>query len=133
MKKILGIQGWVYLVLGLWPIFHMSSFLAVTGEKADLWLVRTVGGLIAISGFAFIMESRKKWISTGVQIIAVGEALFLLAIDVLYVGLQVIPKVYLLDALLETALFITWVAVLLKTDWGKISDYSPRETDPILF
>lgn len=133
MKKLLGIQGVLYMLMGLWPILHMSSFLAATGEKTDLWLVRTVGGLLAISGFAFFMESRKQMVSTGIQIIAVGEALFLLAIDVLYVGLQVLPRVYLLDAVLETALFVTWVAVLLKTDWGRISNYSPRETDPILF
>ena len=34
------IQGLYFFFTSVWPIVHMSSFLAVTGPKHDLWLVQ---------------------------------------------------------------------------------------------
>src|SRR4051812_37393809 len=39
-------QAVYFSVTGVWPIVHIHSFMAVTGPKRDLWLVRTVGALI---------------------------------------------------------------------------------------
>ena len=33
---------------GIWPLLDIESFQDVTGSKTDLWLVRTVGVLVAV-------------------------------------------------------------------------------------
>jgi hypothetical protein len=41
------IQGIYFFVFGIWPILSMSTFLKITGPKTDLWLVKTVGLILA--------------------------------------------------------------------------------------
>jgi cytochrome b subunit of formate dehydrogenase len=48
-------QGSYYVLTGLWPLLHRSSFLAVTGPKVDLWLVNTVGALLAVTGLVLLV------------------------------------------------------------------------------
>lgn len=99
---------------GIWPILHMPSFILVTGEKTDLWLVRTVGGLLAISGVVFFLESRKQKISNSVIVLAMAESAFLIAIDVIYSLSDVISNIYLLDAAAEAALLAIWIFICFK-------------------
>ena len=47
-------QAGYYLLTALWPLFHMDSFLKVTGPKTDLWLVKTVSVLLVAIGLSFI-------------------------------------------------------------------------------
>lgn len=47
-------QGLFYLVTGVWPIVSINTFLKVTGPKTDLWLVKTVGAVIAVIGAALL-------------------------------------------------------------------------------
>lgn len=47
MRTLAFLQGTYYLLTGVWPFASMGTFLAVTGPKTDLWLVRTVGALVA--------------------------------------------------------------------------------------
>ena len=36
LRLVLGLQGLYYLVVGLWPLLHLRSFVWVFGEKRDL-------------------------------------------------------------------------------------------------
>ena len=45
-RRLLLAEGVYFFLTGLWPVVHLPSFIAVTGPKRDLWLVRTVGLLI---------------------------------------------------------------------------------------
>jgi hypothetical protein len=47
---IARVQGWFYLLTGLWAILDIDSFQRVTGPKVDLWLVKTVGVLVIVIG-----------------------------------------------------------------------------------
>lgn len=53
------LQGAYYLVTGAWPLLHMRSFVALTGPKRDLWLVRSTGSMIAALGAGLPAESRR--------------------------------------------------------------------------
>src|SRR2546421_737901 len=50
------IQSAYFLLTGLWPIFHIRSFMRITGPKNDLWLVRTVRLLLTVIIPAFNEE-----------------------------------------------------------------------------
>lgn len=47
LLRLLIISQATYIFLtALWPLVHLESFMAVTGYKTDVWLVKTVGALL---------------------------------------------------------------------------------------
>ena|SRR6185436_13105388 len=84
MRFLATAQGLYYLAAGIWPILHIDSFQAVTGAKTDLWLVRTVGLLIAVIGAAVLAARKRPALSPEMFILAAGSALALGTIDVVY-------------------------------------------------
>lgn len=54
MKAMLTIQGFFYLITGIWPLISIRTFEWVTGPKLDQWLLMTVGLLVASSGMVFL-------------------------------------------------------------------------------
>jgi hypothetical protein len=102
-------QGAFYVLTGIWPIVHIESFIWVTGPKYDIWLVKTVGVLIIAVGGSLLLAARNHRITPEIMLLAVGCALGLTIIDVYYVSIGRIWKVYLLDAVAESMLIILWL------------------------
>ncbi|CAN5449566.1 hypothetical protein BH23BAC3_BH23BAC3_25320 [soil metagenome] len=121
MTRLAIFQGGFYMLTGIWPILHMDSFIAVTGPKADLWLVRTVGMLIFFIGAGILTAGIRKQISISIIIIAAGAAFGLMVIDVTYVWLNVISPIYLLDAVIELTLVVLWITLVFKSDTKEAS------------
>jgi hypothetical protein len=109
LLKVALIQGVFYLATGLWPLVDIQSFQLVTGPKTDLWLVKTVGLLVSVVGAALISASRQRRITPEVALLAVGSALSLATIDVVYALSGRISAVYLGDAVVEIGLALLWV------------------------
>src|SRR4051812_14944878 len=101
-------QGLYYLVTGVWPLVSIDTFQMVTGPKTDLWLVRTVGALITVIGLVLLAAAWRGRQVPEVGLLAVGSAVALTAVDVVYVSLNVIDPIYLLDAALEVLLIGGW-------------------------
>jgi hypothetical protein len=101
-------QGLYYMATGIWPVLHIHSFQAVTGDKTDLWLVKTVGLLIAVIGASVFAARNRPMLFPEVFILAAGSALVLGAVDVVYALRGVISKIYLLDAVPEAILVAGW-------------------------
>ncbi|HEX8310415.1 MAG TPA: hypothetical protein VF614_03790 [Chthoniobacteraceae bacterium] len=108
------LHGSFYVITGVWPLVHISSFLAVTGPKTDLWLVRTVGLLVTVIGVALLLAGRRRAVTPEIEVLAIGSALALMMIDIIYVSAGVIPPIYLADAAAELALILCWSVALLK-------------------
>jgi hypothetical protein len=115
-----ALQGTYYLVFGVWPLLDIRSFQAVTGEKtdhlstgqdADHWLVFTVGLLIAVIGLTLLVAAWRRSITFELTLLGIGAAMALLAIDVIYVGRGTISRIYLLDAVIQVAIGISWLGV----------------------
>lgn len=104
-------QGAFYLATGVWPLLHMRSFEAVTGEKTDDWLVETVGALLTVGGAVMMMAGLRRRVTPEIALLAAGSAAALTAIDVIYTARRVIRPVYLLDAAAELGLIAAWAAV----------------------
>ena len=78
------IQGLYYVVTGVWPLVSMRTFEAVTGEKVDDWLVKTVGVLVIVIGAVMLLAGLRSHVSLEVAVLAAGSALALMGIDVWY-------------------------------------------------
>ena len=111
MRLLATFQGLYYLLTGLWPVVDLDSFQAVTGGKTDLWLVKTIGLLIAVIGAAIFRARNRPALFPEILILAAGSALALGSVDVLYSLRGVISKVYLLDAPVEAALVAAWAVI----------------------
>lgn len=106
------VQGFYYFVTGIWPLINVDTFMHVTGHKTDVWLVKTVGILVAVIGLALINTGIRDDFTQGVLILAIGSAFGLMLIDIVYVSKKVISKIYLLDAAAEIIIVISWLLLL---------------------
>jgi hypothetical protein len=90
----------------------MRSFEAVTGPKADRWLVRTVAGLMVANGVAQWGAEPSGEGLAAARRVGMGTALTLGAIDMAYAVPHRISRVYLVDAVLEAGWVMVWVRSL---------------------
>jgi energy-converting hydrogenase Eha subunit E len=108
-------EGGFWLLTGAWPVVHIGSFVAVTGPKIELWLVRTVGLLIAVIGGTLLSAGLRGRLTAELVGMAIAGPVCLAAIDVIYVSLWVIAPIYLGDAAVELSLALAWVVALLMS------------------
>jgi hypothetical protein len=104
VRWLVGAQAAMYIATGVWPLVHMARFEAVTGPKVDDWLVHTVGLLLAVIGSVLLAAAVRRAIDGGIVALAVGTALALAAIELVYVAAGTIARIYLLDAVIEMLL-----------------------------
>jgi len=102
-------QGVYYLFSGIWPLVHIRSFLAVTGPKTDLWLVRAVGLLVTVIGGALLISGIHNRAPLEIVFLAIASQLALTMIDVYHAAKKQIPKIYLLDAFVELLFLTGWL------------------------
>lgn len=114
MRLLLAIQASYILITGIWPLIHIESFMAITGYKTDIWLVKTVGALlipIASCLFCFLITHTSH---LPPFILGSFTAAAFAAIDFFYVFNNQISEVYLLDGAIELIFIAWWIVVLAK-------------------
>jgi hypothetical protein len=109
LLKLALLQGVFYLATGIWPLLDIVSFQMVTGPKTDLWLVRTVGILVAVIGAVLCLAARRARVTDEIILLAAGSALGLATVDLVYALSGRISAVYLADAVVELGLVVLWV------------------------
>lgn len=55
-KGLLWIQGAYTSLTALWGLIDIDSFMAVTGPKNDIWLVKTVSVVLLAIGIGMIVR-----------------------------------------------------------------------------
>ena len=108
------VQGTYFFVTGIWPLLSMGTFLKITGPKTDLWLVKTVGVVLAAIGATLIFAQWNAQVSPPVIFLAISAATSLAVVEFVYVAKRVISPVYLGDAFVELALIAWWVVSILS-------------------
>jgi hypothetical protein len=103
-------QGAYFALTALWALVDVDSFQAVTGPKTDLWLVKTVALLILVVAAALLSMSRRRPFPPDGRWLGLAAAAALGGVDVVYVLQGTISRIYLLDAALEGALVVAWLA-----------------------
>ncbi len=116
LLKLALIQGIYYVLTGIWPLIDSVSFQMVTGPKTDVWLVRTVGVLVTVIGAVLLLAWHSRRITPEVLLLAVGSALGLASIDLIYALSGTISAVYLADAVAELGLAGLWILAWRRRD-----------------
>ncbi|WP_353718657.1 hypothetical protein [Dyadobacter sp. 676] len=116
MRRLFFIQGCYYIGSGIWPVIHIESFMWVTGEKTDLWLVKMVGLLSCSIGVTLLAATQSP--GRVATVLAAGSALAFAAIDIYYTATGVISKIYLADSLVQLVLLAILIVVTQK---GKVN------------
>ena len=107
---LLWVQGVYTLATGVWPIVHMRSFEAVTGPKADRWLVKTVGALLIPVASCWLWNAWHSTASTEAALLGIATALGLATVDFYYAGIGRIRKIYMVDGVLQLGFASCWAA-----------------------
>ncbi len=108
-------QGGYFLLTGLWPLLSIKTFQLVTGPKTDLWLVKTVGVVVAAIGATLVMAGSRRQQAPEIPLLGISSAAALGGIDLVYVAKGRIARVYLLDALAEAGVIACWLAELMHS------------------
>lgn len=123
-RLLVLVQGLVNLVTGLWPVFHIGSFMMVTGPKTDLWLVKTMGAVLAATGFVMLRSLKLKDVPFSIAFLGLSLSAVLFAADVHYASTGTISQIYLLDALMELIFAAGWgFFFILKMEEREIKDF----------
>jgi hypothetical protein len=113
-RLLLLVQSSYILLTAIWPIIDIKSFMAVTGYKEDIWLVKTVGALLIPVAICLGLH---LFIRTDYRIaLALGglTAIAFACIDFYYALNDVIRDIYMADGVLQLIFLITWVWIIIK-------------------
>ena len=111
LRPLLWIQASYILVTATWALVDIASFMYVTGDKTDVWLVKTVAALLVpvaacLYTHLFIETDHRPALVLG-SLVAVAFA----SIDFYYALTDVISDIYLADGILELMFVIAWISV----------------------
>jgi hypothetical protein len=112
-KYLFLIQGAYTLLTGLWALLDLTSFMAVTGPKTDLWLVKTVSVLFICIGLSFLAAHLKPANSSAGTLLSVSTALAISGIDLYYALHGIISAVYIIDAAVQLVFLLWWIIILI--------------------
>ena len=114
-RSLLWVQASYTMITAIWPLVDIDSFIAVTGLKRDVWLVKTVGALLipiaaCLYSFLFIKTDRKPAIILGSL-----TALAFVCIDFYYAAItDVIADIYLADGVVELIFLAVWIYLIMQ-------------------
>ena len=110
LDKLALLQGLFLFTTGIWPLINMHSFLRLTGPKTDLWLVSTVGLLLAVTGAVLSISGIRNNTGAEFALLGMGTAASLAVVDIYFSINGTISPVYLLDAVVELGFVFFWIS-----------------------
>jgi hypothetical protein len=115
VRHPLRLQAGYYLLTGLWPLVHMTSFEAVTGPKTDDWLVQMVALLVVVIGttIGWGVRRAREVVAPETVLLALLSAASFTGIDLVHALAGRISPIYLADAGVEIVLML-WIAQALR-------------------
>jgi hypothetical protein len=113
-KLLIWVQGLYTLITAIWGLLDIDSFMAVTGPKYDIWLVKTVSALLVAISASLLSFLAVRAHPLPAIVLGSLAALGLAAIDIYYTAIDRIKWVYFLDAVPEFIFFIAWMVLFIK-------------------
>lgn len=113
-RIVLWVQTSYYFLTALWGIIDINSFMAVTGPKTDVWLVKTVSVLLLAISFSFLSALFSKTNEWPTIFLAAGCCISFAFIDFYYSAKGTISAIYSLDGIVQLILLAGWLIVIIK-------------------
>lgn len=113
-KLLLWVQGLYTLLTALWGLLDIDSFMAVTGPKTDIRLVKTVSVLLVAIAVCLLSALFISGYLLPVIILAALCSIGMAGIDFYYARHHVIASIYMLDGIAEIAFLTGWIYVLVN-------------------
>jgi len=116
IRAIALVHAAYFLIGGAWAVTGKRTFEAVTGPKVDYWLVRTVGGLLSVTGAVLGLASIRKRLTPEIRLLAIGMSGVLASVSLVYSIKGRIRSIYLLDSVANLALSALWLVYDRRSD-----------------
>ena len=124
LRVLLYTQGSYTLITAIWPLIDIGSFMAVTGSKTDIWLVKTVAVLLLPIGSLLLLNVYRPGPLLHVLLVGSSTSFGLACIDFYYSINRTISWIYAADGVLELLFVGCWIVIALKA--GNLTGY-PQE------
>lgn len=108
-RKVAAAQGIFNVLGGAWPLLSLRSFEWVYGKKNDVYLQKTVGGLLLSIGCVQLTARGSAEELALARRLGVATALTLLAIDLVYIPRREMRLSYLQDLACEIGWIAAWM------------------------
>ena len=110
-----ALQALYYFVTAVWPFIHLESFLSVTGDKTDIWLVKTVSVLLLpyCLLLVYLIFNPKRNLIIVLSITLCCSVLMI--IELYYYLAGVIKWVYLIDGALQFLFLLYWTFYIINS------------------
>jgi hypothetical protein len=116
--SLLLIQCAYYLILGLWPITDIKSFMEVTGSTSGIGTIRTLALFqlvisLALARYLFFLIDQKPVLYLGA-----ATAFAFMALNLYCVLKGSMSKVCLASAAVELCLLMNWIGIIVSGGRG---------------
>lgn len=123
------LQGWYYLVGGLWVTIWITSLQSPTLPWIDLyhdWIVRIAGLCVAVVGVWLIYSSRRAKAPRGAILVSTFLSISLALSEAIALFNGVLPTTFLI----EVGFFVWWMFVISIWAKGLSGMWLPKSTGP---
>ena len=116
LRLVLGLQGLVYLLAGLWPFLHLRSFVWVFGEKRDLFQLDVTSALIVTIGAILLLSAARRQRPDGLLLsLGVASAAALALAELKHAG--AIRPIVWFDFAVELLFVVALAVIYLTARW----------------
>jgi len=119
VKTLLTVQGAYTFITAVWPLIDIDSFMAVTGPKHDIWLVKTVGALLIPVSVCMLMNVFVETDRKTIIVLSLATAGAFVCIDFYYALNDVISAIYMADGVLQILFILGWSYILIARPGSK--------------
>ena len=102
-------QGLYTLLTALWALVDIRTFMLVTGPKTDIWLVKTVAGILVSVALCFLSGPFVRQDFFTVILVGITSSAALASIDFYYTANGTIKKIYRADGNLQVIFLLSWL------------------------
>ena len=115
---VLLIQGWYYLIFGLWVAVGLATIQSHTFPEpgfSQFWMLRVIGVAVAIVGVFLIRASRRKSARSIFTALVIATPTLLAAGEIVAMLNSKLPPTFMIDSVMELGFLVWWVFAIMSS------------------